>query len=237
MKANIISIVKDDRMSRKRIPFNEACQAAYEYGADYIVRVNDDTEFMGAGWITLGVSYLSGYEHKVGVVGPKDLRNREILTHDMVHRTHLKIFDLYYPQQFENWWIDDWMTRVYGDGRTKILGNWTVINHNEGNGNRRRRYNGNTTLKAELKPAILHGQQRVKKYLERRKSVEINKEGPVMAEQKLEFCVLGTTRVGLLEGPMGKFVEAAKTSNLFSVNLTGPCLSNHIFDTTNKLLL
>eukprot|EP00529_Nitzschia_sp_RCC80_P035444 CAMPEP_0113458644 /NCGR_PEP_ID=MMETSP0014_2-20120614/10029_1 /TAXON_ID=2857 /ORGANISM="Nitzschia sp." /LENGTH=177 /DNA_ID=CAMNT_0000350175 /DNA_START=741 /DNA_END=1275 /DNA_ORIENTATION=+ /assembly_acc=CAM_ASM_000159 len=177
-------------MSRKRIPFNEACQAAYEYGADYIVRVNDDTEFMGAGWITLGVSYLSGYEHK-------SIRG----------------------------WTD------------KDPGNWTVINHNEGNGNRRRRYNGNTTLKAELKPAILHGQQRVKKYLERRKSVEINKEGPVMAEQKLEFCVLGTTRVGLLEGPMGKFVEAAKTSNLFSVNLTGPCLSNHIFDTTNKLLL
>ena len=45
--------------------------------------------------------------------------NTRILTHDLVHRTHLDIFEHYYPPIFSDWWMDDWITHVYGPGRTR----------------------------------------------------------------------------------------------------------------------
>jgi hypothetical protein len=65
---SFISVVKN---RTHHIPFNEACRAAYEYGADYIVRVNDDTEFVTQGWITKAVNVLASFNPpNVGVVGP-----------------------------------------------------------------------------------------------------------------------------------------------------------------------
>jgi hypothetical protein len=49
-----------------------------------------------------------------------------ILTHDMVHRTHLDIFPYYYPPVFENWFSDTWITRVYQPDRSRKLTTWTV---------------------------------------------------------------------------------------------------------------
>ena len=37
----------------------------------------------------------------------------------MVHRQHLMIFPTYYPPVFTDWWMDDWITHVYGKGRTQ----------------------------------------------------------------------------------------------------------------------
>jgi hypothetical protein len=239
IQINIMSILKDDHTWRKnRIPFNEACQAAYEYGADYIVRVNDDTEFDMSGWITLGVSQLSKYEHHVGVVGPKDRGNSKILTHDMVHRVHLDIFDRYYPEQFDNWWIDDWITGVYGDERTTMEDKWTVINHSGKTGTMR--YNVNEKLKHHLEPALFHGEKRIKQYLSSRQKTPTTKSvsddnssingttttttpSATFNERRHDFCVLGTSRVGLIEGPMGDFVIGAPTEAK-PVSKTGPCL-------------
>eukprot|EP01046_Picozoa_sp_COSAG06_P017126 COSAG06_NODE_1153_length_10481_cov_1445.985070_7_plen_160_part_01 len=53
----------------KRIPFNEAAAQAYEHGADYITRLNDDTEMISPGWVTLGMNKLR-QNSNVGVVGP-----------------------------------------------------------------------------------------------------------------------------------------------------------------------
>ena len=54
-----------------RIPFNELAQEAFADGADVFVRVNDDTEFLSGGWITLGVTALGqNAHHGAGVVGP-----------------------------------------------------------------------------------------------------------------------------------------------------------------------
>jgi len=31
----------------------------------------------------------------------------------------MEIFDMkYYPPELSDWWMDDWMSRVYGDKRT-----------------------------------------------------------------------------------------------------------------------
>eukprot|EP00563_Minutocellus_polymorphus_P021193 CAMPEP_0197727586 /NCGR_PEP_ID=MMETSP1434-20131217/21550_1 /TAXON_ID=265543 /ORGANISM="Minutocellus polymorphus, Strain CCMP3303" /LENGTH=247 /DNA_ID=CAMNT_0043313829 /DNA_START=88 /DNA_END=828 /DNA_ORIENTATION=+ len=102
--------------SENKIPFNDVAKIAFDDGAEYFVRINDDTEFRTPSWITKGTNALKSFEpSNVGVVGPfcPD-GNTAILTHDMVHRTHLQIFNgSYYPEAFSNWWLDDWITQVY----------------------------------------------------------------------------------------------------------------------------
>jgi len=117
---------------RGRVPFNENAATAHAAGAEYFVRVNDDTEFVTPGWLSIGVAALRAMTPpNVGVVGPKcEEGNTEILTHDMTHRTHMEIFNgLYYTSEFSAWWIDDWITKVYEPGRMRVLQNWVVKHH------------------------------------------------------------------------------------------------------------
>jgi hypothetical protein len=94
--------------------------AAFDDGADYLYRVNDDTEFTGA-WADSAVTQLRAMDPpNVGVVGPLcEEGNKHIMTHDFVHRTHLLIFQLYYPSTLKDWWMDDWISFVYGQSRTR----------------------------------------------------------------------------------------------------------------------
>ena len=110
------------------IPFNALMRDAFDAGAEFLVRVNDDTEFVTPGWVRLGVDALAAFEPpNVGVVGPVCREgNTHILTHDMVHRKHLTIFDTYYPSEFSNWYVDDWISRVYGAARTRRHEGWVV---------------------------------------------------------------------------------------------------------------
>lgn len=136
-----------------KIPFNKLTAHAYNDGADYIVRINDDTEFTTDGWATLGVEALAGFEPpNVGVVGPTFKEgNTAILTHDMVHRTHLDIFKYYYPPVFSAWWIDDWITRVYEPGRMRKLDKWHVAHHITKHGTRYAvQHHESKNLKAEI---------------------------------------------------------------------------------------
>ena len=68
--------------------------AAFEDGADYMYRINDDTKFQGP-WAMQAVSALRRMDPpNVGVVGPLcDEGNQKIMTHDFTHRTHMRIFD------------------------------------------------------------------------------------------------------------------------------------------------
>lgn len=123
---------------RFRLPFNNLTDDAYANGADYLVRINDDTEFVTNGWVANGVAALRGMRPpNVGVIGPHfDEGNTAILTHDMVHRTHIDIFGTYYPPVFHNWYVDDWITRVYGKDRTLKLDGWRVKHHTTAHGQR-----------------------------------------------------------------------------------------------------
>lgn len=120
------------------LPFNDLMRDGYHTGSEYLVRINDDTEFTSQGWISLGVDMLKNFQPaNVGVVGPTCVQgNTKILTHDMVHRTHLDIFKTYYPPIFHNWYLDDWISRVYGPDRTKKIQGWTVVHHVEQQGQR-----------------------------------------------------------------------------------------------------
>lgn len=44
-----------------------------------------------------------------------------MITHDFVHKTHLRIFDTYYPPVLSDWWMDDWISHVYpADNARKV---------------------------------------------------------------------------------------------------------------------
>lgn len=42
----------------------------------------------------------------------------------------MDIFDLdYYPSELSDWWMDNWITHVYGQNRTRKLSNVEVLHH------------------------------------------------------------------------------------------------------------
>jgi len=135
MKFYKISLIVHVYKSQKngRLPFNVLMQDAFNANAEYLVRVNDDTEFETIGWIPKAVKQLMAFNPvNLGVVGPVcDEGNTNIMTHDMVHRTHLQIFQTYYPSVFHNWYIDDWISAVYGKARTMHMKTWHVHHHIE----------------------------------------------------------------------------------------------------------
>jgi hypothetical protein len=157
--------LKNDRPNH--IPFNQLCQYAYEVGIKYLVRINDDTHFITPGWLTLAINTLQSFTPpNVGVVGPKAMgdasTDREIMTHDMTYLPfHLAIFGTYYPEVFDNWYIDDWISRVYSEDRTRKLNEWKVI-HNQAYGTR---YTPSTDQKALLDDQVEKGRQKVSSFI------------------------------------------------------------------------
>ena len=160
-----VTIVTTSPRRLNRVPFNENAAVAYADQAEYYVRVNDDTEFLSPGWLTMGVAAL-GKMGNVGVVGPRcDDGNTAILTHDMTHRTHLDMFDgLYYAAEFSAWWVDDWITKVYAPSRMEVLGDWKVAHHIAMHGTR---YAVQHNEKRLLNEAIKRGAETVANWLTR----------------------------------------------------------------------
>ena len=172
--------------SPNRPPFNQILRVAFSSGADYIVRVNDDTEFSTRKWTTLAVEALSSFDPpNVGVVGPRvtgpENINHNILTHDMVHMTHMLIFDgVYYPEVFENQWLDDWITHVYSPSRKKTIEEWTVHHHTAHHGTR---YNVNTSIYFALDSEINKGKMRLYQWLLQKSRKETPPDASCSAEQ------------------------------------------------------
>jgi hypothetical protein len=84
--------------------FNSMARVAYDMGADYFYRLNDDSEVRGR-WPHAYVTTLQGLGPPYGVIGPSSYgSNDRILTHDFVHRTHMDIFEMnYYPPELPDW--------------------------------------------------------------------------------------------------------------------------------------
>ena len=149
---------------KNHIPFNEITRKAYEDGADYIVRINDDTEFITEGWVKLGIAALESMKPpNVGVVAPVCKQNTAIFTHDMVHRTHLKIFDVYYPVIFDNWYVDTWITQVYQPDRSKLVKGWEVRHHLA-----KTRYRVDRKQRRNLADEVERGKTKITKWVNKR---------------------------------------------------------------------
>ena len=147
------------------LPMNELMRDAARTGAEYLVRLNDDTQIKSMSWLPLAVHQLSVYDPpNVGVVGPVCREGKtSILTHDMVHRTHLEIFDTYYPPKFHNWYVDDWISAVYGPERTTKIPDWVVHHYVSPP-----RYNPIMVSNETLQASIRGGRERIQAYLSRR---------------------------------------------------------------------
>jgi len=149
------------------IPFNEIIRTAKkQFNPDYYVRINDDTEFLTTQWATLGMEVLRSFSPpNVGAVGPRcDQGNVKIMTHDMVHKTHMEIFsDEYYPDVFDNWWLDDWISKVYGVNRTQKIDTWIVKHHTAHHGTR---YGVNRNHQNLLDGELKKGNSAIKKWLD-----------------------------------------------------------------------
>jgi hypothetical protein len=76
--------------------------------------------------------------------------NNVIMTHSMVHRTHLDVFEQYYPGTLPAPWIDAWMSIVYGSKRSTQLLDWRIHDHADTHGMRETQHYEMQTLKTEV---------------------------------------------------------------------------------------
>ena len=164
--------------------FNFVTGAAHADGADLLVRVNDDTIFMHAksnlsrkdgalDWPTAVANAFLAFpvpEPHLGVAGPHCVAgNDAVLTHDATHRTHMNVFGHYYPPILSDWWMDDWISLVYGPTRTiRAPGDWEVVHHTSNQGTR---YNVDHTHRLALKHELRRGAARLQRWLEGREQL------------------------------------------------------------------
>ena len=161
--------------NQNKIPFNRMMRKTYDDGAEFMIRINDDSEFWSSEWATKGIEMLASYSPPwVGVVGAVEtnvdnfsqMYGRTIgpppnlLPHDFTHRVHMEIFEQnYYPEEFANWFIDDWITRVYGKARTTKLLDWTLYHHAQDP-----RYWPRRDQLELLAPTLHNGQRKIMKW-------------------------------------------------------------------------
>jgi hypothetical protein len=137
---------------------NTLSQEAYQDGCEYMYRINDDTEFLTQ-WTSEFIRALQSFSPpNRGVVGPTCHEgNDAILTHDFVHRGHLDLFGTHYPPELTDWWLDDWISSVYGPQSTLKLKNVVVKHHVLST-----RYDITWKNKELLTKALQRGQSKVK---------------------------------------------------------------------------
>lgn len=143
--------------------FIEMARAAYEAGSTYFYRINDDTELL-SNWPNIFVHALNSLKFPYGVVGPIcNQGNQKILTHDFVHRIHMEIFEMnYYPPQLTDWWMDDWISYVYGKKRTFKASKTQVIHHTGAHG---QRYEVDRSHEALLQKLVVDGHNKIRKFM------------------------------------------------------------------------
>ncbi len=112
---------------------SQLMMAGYSENYDYFYQVNDDTIIETPNWPARFITALAGNPSipNFGVTGPLDTNNDKIFTHSFVHRTHMDVFNFYFPVSFKNWWSDDWISSIYGAEHTFRLDD-VKIKHNVG---------------------------------------------------------------------------------------------------------
>jgi hypothetical protein len=94
---------------------NIACMAAYDHGAEYFFKLNDDVFFLTSGWTGKLIASLARPPFSnFGVVGPYFTEgNEDNLEVQFFHRTHIDIFGYVIPFAYTDWGAESWFTRVY----------------------------------------------------------------------------------------------------------------------------
>ena len=109
----------ENKFRRPGPAFNYVCGVAYADGATWMYRINDD-QFFDTPWAQAFVNALTEMGPPYGVVGPACSQGAtHILVVDFVHRTHHEIFPTHYPPSLQAWYMDNWVSQIYGKKRTK----------------------------------------------------------------------------------------------------------------------
>jgi hypothetical protein len=159
---DFLPVVVKNTVKKPGPVFIHMARAAYDKGADFFYRVNDDTELV-ARWPSRFVGTIMNLPPPYGVVGPFCDANKKILTHDFVHRTHMEIFGMnYYPPALVDWWMDDWMTLVYGWQRTFSYREAEVIHHTGVHG---QRYEVTKENESKVNALVQQGRQMIRAWM------------------------------------------------------------------------
>ena len=154
--------VYDNVMKKPGPAFNYLTQLAFIDGADWLYRINDDSYFMTP-FASAFVAALSGLGPPFGVAGPVCNEGAQgILTHDFTHRTHHLVMPHHYPPPLSDWWMDDWITRVYGQRRTVRVQEVVVKHLVKQHGTR---YNIDLKHKLLLGTEVEKGRRHIERYL------------------------------------------------------------------------
>lgn len=106
--------------------WNELFKKAYEDNYDYFVQIGSDIYFQDKCWVNACIDLLK-QNNDIGVVGMTDMGRKKydpndtLLTQSFVSRKHMDIFGFYYPHEFKNWFIDDWISEIYDKFNKKFI--------------------------------------------------------------------------------------------------------------------
>mgnify|MGYP006138223067 CR=1 FL=1 len=118
MKKTDIEFISIDKIYKGNVChiWNALYKKAYDDNYDYFLQIGSDIYFQDKNWINECISVL---KDNIGVVGMTDMGrkkynpNDKLLTQTFVNRKHMDIFGFYYPPEFKNWYIDNWISEIY----------------------------------------------------------------------------------------------------------------------------
>ena len=168
---NFLYVEVDNVLKKPGPVFNAMLKEAYKAGADYFYRLNDDTELKGGrgdittAWPKAFIGALNSLQPPYGVAGPShQTGNMKILTHDFLNRVHMDIFKgVYYDPIYTDWWMDDYISRLYGKDRTIKSNHYGVLHHTSHHGGRR--YEVGENKSSKLPGSIQRGREEIAKWM------------------------------------------------------------------------
>jgi len=128
MKNTTIEFLTIDSLNKGNVCYiwNELFKKAYEDNYDYFLQIGSDIYFQDKGWVDECIDILK-QNNDIGVVGMTDMGRKKynpndtLLTQSFVSRKHMDIFGFYYPHEFKNWFIDDWISEIYDKNKRKFI--------------------------------------------------------------------------------------------------------------------
>jgi glycosyltransferase involved in cell wall biosynthesis len=106
-----------------------ARKAVEDPTVSYVFQVGDDVVLETPGWTSKFVAYLQSKGNRA-VAGPCSPENHaarmasgtpHVIENAFVHRSHVQLFDGMFHPSIQNWYCDDWISRVYDPFGSKIF--------------------------------------------------------------------------------------------------------------------
>jgi hypothetical protein len=168
---NFLYVEVDNVLKKPGPVFNAMLKEAYKAGADFFYRLNDDTELKGgrgdtsSAWPKAFIGALTSLQPPYGIAGPShQTGNMRILTHDFASRVHMDIFKgVYYDPIYSDWWMDDYISLLYGRERTIKSNHYGVLHHTSHHGGKRYEVGENKANK--LPGSIQRGREEIAKWM------------------------------------------------------------------------